>query len=188
LEKRKVTKGNQAQWQQIDVSKVKPYSKNTKKHPDDQVQKIARSIQEFGWDQPIVTDKDMVIIKGHGRLLAAKVLGLTQVPVLIRSDLTPTQVKASRIADNRVAESDWDIDMLKFEITDLQEEQFNLDILGFTDREIKDLLVDEVEPEEGLSIGGLEYKVIVDVPDEYAQEKLVEKLEQDGYKCRVLIS
>lgn len=111
------------------IEKIKPYDKNVKIHDDKQVSKIAESIQQFGWDQPIVVDKDGVIIKGHGRTLAAKKLGLKQVPVLVRSDLNEDQVKAARIADNRVAMGDIDTEMLQQEIRDIE-----LDLKGIFDR------------------------------------------------------
>src|SRR5574343_1684926 len=126
-----------------DVDSLIPYINNTKQHPDKQVDKIAGSIAEFGFDQPIVIDGDGVIIKGHGRLIAAKKLKLQQVPVLIRTDLTPSQVKAARIADNRVSESDWDEELLKIELYDLQQHQFDLSLTGFDAEEIGRFLTEE---------------------------------------------
>jgi hypothetical protein len=102
-----------------DIDKVKPYERNSKKHPKEQIAKIAASIKMTGWDQPIVVDKGGVIIKGHGRRLAAIELGFKQVPVLVRDDLTPDQVKAARISDNRAALSDIDTDLLKAELAEL---------------------------------------------------------------------
>ncbi|MFH3639762.1 ParB/Srx family N-terminal domain-containing protein, partial [Acinetobacter baumannii] len=81
------------------VDDVKPYELNAKIHSEEQVAKIAESIARFGWDQPIVVDKNGVIIKGHGRRLAAIKLGLIEVPVLVRDDLNEEQVKAARLAD-----------------------------------------------------------------------------------------
>lgn len=126
-----------------DIDSLIPYINNTKQHPDNQIDKIAGSIAEFGFDQPIVIDGDGVIIKGHGRLIAAKKLKLQQVPVLIRTDLTPSQVKAARIADNRVSESDWDEELLKIELYDLQQHQFDLSLTGFDAEEIGRFLTDE---------------------------------------------
>lgn len=103
------------------VGHVIPYETNVKKHPAEQVAKIAESITRFGWDQPIVVDKHGVIIKGHGRRLAAISLGKTEVPVLVRADLTPEQVKAARLADNRAALSDIDPEMLRAELNSLGE-------------------------------------------------------------------
>jgi hypothetical protein len=101
------------------IEKVLPYETNVKKHPPEQVQKIAQSIATFGWDQPIVVDKDGVIIKGHGRRLAAISLKMTKVPVLVRDDLSADQVKASRLADNRAAVGDLDMEMLRLEMGNL---------------------------------------------------------------------
>lgn len=102
-----------------DIDDIKPYELNAKNHDDKQVEKIAKSITEFGWDQPIVVDKSGVIIKGHGRRLAAVKLGLKNVPVLVRDDLTDEQVRAARLADNRVAISDIDTDILQKELASL---------------------------------------------------------------------
>lgn len=102
-----------------DIDDIKPYELNAKNHDDKQVEKIAKSITEFGWDQPIVVDKSGVIIKGHGRRLAAIKLGLKNVPVLVRDDLTDEQVRAARLADNRVAISDIDTDILQKELASL---------------------------------------------------------------------
>jgi len=123
----------------VDIGKVIPYHNNIKKHPQSQVDLLASMIAEYGWDQAIVTDKDFVIIKGHGRLAAALKLGLEQVPVVVRSDLTPAQCKAARIADNKVAESEWDLDNLKLEFAELADLDFDLDLTGFDDGFLKDV-------------------------------------------------
>ena len=86
--------------EQLSVSEIKPYEKNAKKHPPEQVEHIANSIREFGWQQPLVIDKNNVLVIGHGRLLAAKKLGLEDVPVVRADDLTEAQIKALRLADN----------------------------------------------------------------------------------------
>jgi hypothetical protein len=118
-----------------------PYSNNPKKHPDEQVKKIASSIKNYGWDQPIVVDGEGEIIKGHGRLQAAELLGLDEVPVIERDDLTDAEAKAARIADNKTAESEWDDELLEVEVDGLLDE---LDIeagdIGFDEDEIDDIL------------------------------------------------
>ena len=96
-----------------------PYGKNAKRHPSEQVKMIAKSIKEFGFQQPIVVDKDNVVIIGHGRLLASKRLKLAQVPVTRVENLSEDQVKALRLADNSVAESEWNLDLLSEEIADI---------------------------------------------------------------------
>ncbi len=116
----------------IKVAKIKPYKKNAKKHPDEQVKRIARSLEEFGWQQPLVVDKDNVLIIGHGRLAAAKKLGLKEVPVVTADNLTEEQVKALRLADNKTAESEWDVDLMHLELgsiptIDMKDFGFDLD-------------------------------------------------------------
>ena len=96
-----------------------PYSKNAKRHPAEQVRLIANSIREFGFQQPIVVDNDNVVVIGHGRLLASKRLKLKEVPVVKVENLTDEQIKALRLADNSVAESEWNLDLLAEEIKDI---------------------------------------------------------------------
>ena len=101
-----------------DVGTIKPYEKNAKRHPKEQIEKLAAIIKRHGFDQPIVVDEHGVIIKGHGRLLASKQLGLKKVPVLVRGDLSPAQVREARIADNRVSEFGWDFEALVADVKD----------------------------------------------------------------------
>lgn len=109
-----------------------PYAKNAKKHPEEQVRYIANSIREFGFRQPIVVDKDNVVVIGHGRLLAAKEIGLEQVPVVRADDLTEAQINALRLADNKTNESEWDIGLLDAELAEL-ELDFDMTDFGFDD-------------------------------------------------------
>lgn len=113
-----------------------PYVNNPKEHPDEQVAKIASSIKNYGWDQPIVIDGDREIIKGHGRLQAANKLGLDEIPVIERNDLTDSEVRAARIADNKTAESSWDIDLLGVEFELLDNDGFDLELTAFDEDEI----------------------------------------------------
>lgn len=122
----------------MDINDIKPYSKNAKKHPKKQIEQVAASIKEFGFNQPIVVDKEGVIIVGHGRLEAAKLLGLTEVPV-ITVDLTEEQAKAYRLADNKLNESEWNMGLVVEELKELSEEM--LELTGFD----KDLII---EPDE----------------------------------------
>ena len=111
----------------IPVDELKPYEKNAKKHPAEQIDYIANSIREFGFRQPLVIDKDNVLVIGHGRLLAAKKLGLDSVPCVRADDLTDEQIKALRLADNKTNESDWDFEYLDVEldnITDIDMSDF----------------------------------------------------------------
>ena len=125
--------------QQWDISKAIPFANNAKKHPIEQIDKLASMIAEYGFDVPIVVDGDGVIIKGHGRLQAFKKLNALTVPVVVRNDLTPAQVKAARIADNKIAESEWDLDLLKLELEELNELDFDLDLTGLNEMELGNL-------------------------------------------------
>lgn len=123
----------------MQIAEIKPYSKNAKKHPDKQIKQIADSIKAFGFNQPIVIDKNKEIIVGHGRYRAAKLLGLTDVPIIQADQLTEEQIKAYRLADNKLNESGWDMGLAIEELKGLSDEMF--DLTGFS----ADLLI---EPEE----------------------------------------
>jgi DNA modification methylase len=128
-------------WWPID--KPIPYARNSRKIPERAIDKVAASIKEFGFRQCIVVDKDGVIICGHTRLLAAKKLGLKQVPVHVADNLTPAQVKAYRLMDNRShEEAEWDLELLGPELEELRILDFDLALTGFDDREIDDFLSD----------------------------------------------
>src|SRR5580700_1477823 len=128
-------------WWPID--KPVPYARNSRKIPERAVDKVAASIKEFGWRVPIVVDKDGVVICGHTRLLAARKLGLQQVPVHVADNLTPAQVKAYRLMDNRShEETDWDTSLLGPELEELQSLDFDLELTGFDQHEIDDFLSD----------------------------------------------
>ena len=120
------------EWEGLDA--VRPYARNAKKHSEAQVEKIAKSITEFGWQQPIVVDKDGVIIIGHGRYAAARRLGLDKIPVVHADDLTKEQAKALRLVDNKVAESRWDLELLSTEIDSLD---FDFEEFGFEEIELE---------------------------------------------------
>jgi DNA modification methylase len=123
------------------VADLIPYAANSRTHSDAQVAQIAASIKEFGWTNPILIDDDNTIIAGHGRLLAARKLGMEEVPAIILDHLTKAQQRALVIADNQLAlNAGWDMDMLKAEIEDLSLEDFNLELLGFDDDFLDGLL------------------------------------------------
>lgn len=122
------------------VTELIPYVKNSRTHSDEQVAQIAASIKEFGWTNPILVDGDNGIIAGHGRLMAARKLGYTEVPTIELKDLTEAQKKAYIIADNRLAlNAGWDNEMLKLEFDQLADLGFDLSLTGFTLDEIADL-------------------------------------------------
>lgn len=138
------------QIQQVKVEKLIPYARNSRTHSDAQVAQIAASIKEFGWTNPILVDGDNGIIAGHGRLMAARKLGYTEVPVIELKDMTESQKKAYIIADNQLAmNSGWDTSMLSLELAELQDDGFDLDLIGFDPKELNKLL--EPEQIEGLT-------------------------------------
>jgi DNA modification methylase len=122
------------------TSAIIPYARNPRQN-DGAVAAVAASIKEFNFRQPIVVDKDGVIICGHTRWKAAQQLGLEKVPVHVATELTPAQVKAYRLADNKTAElAEWDLDLLPLEVADLKDMEFDLELLGFTGDELTELL------------------------------------------------
>lgn len=110
-----------------DITGVKPYARNAKKHDETQIANVAESIRQFGWQQPIVCDEKGVIIIGHCRLLAAKKLGLDEVPVKTVTGFTDEQVKKLRALDNKLNESDWDFDLLAEDIGEFDFSGFDID-------------------------------------------------------------
>ena len=123
------------------VSDLIPYISNSRTHSDAQIAQIAASIKEFGWTNPILVSGDNSIIAGHGRLLAARKLSMTEVPVIVLDYLSKAQQRALVIADNQLAlNAGWDMDLLKAEIEDLKLDDFDIDLLGFDDGELQRIL------------------------------------------------
>lgn len=134
----------------VSVADLIPYAANSRTHSDEQVTQIAASIREFGFTNPILINREKTIIAGHGRLMAAKKLGLEQVPAITLDHLNKAQQKALVIADNQLAlNAGWNMDMLKAEIEGLALEDFDLELLGFDDKFLDGLF--EKEPTEGLT-------------------------------------
>lgn len=137
-----------------------PYARNTRTHSDEQVNQIVSSIKEFGFTNPVLIDKESMIIAGHGRVMAANKLKLSKVPTICLDHLTEAQKKAYIIADNRLAlNAGWDEDMLKVELEELNDLEFDISLLGFEDKEIESLLS---EPTEGLT----DEDAVPDLPEE----------------------
>jgi len=133
------------QIESLPVSDLIPYARNSRTHSDEQVTQIAASIREFGFTNPVLIDSNGTIIAGHGRVMAAKKVGLAEVPCLRLGHLSPSQIRAYVIADNKLAlNAGWDDEMLKAELLTLQEEGFNTDLTGFSDDELNALLNSEI--------------------------------------------
>jgi len=132
------------------VEKLIPYARNPRTHSDAQITQIVASIAEFGFNNPILVDTNAGIIAGHGRLLAARKLGLTEVPVIVLDHLSESQKRAYIIADNKLAENaGWDEDILREELAALQAEDFNVGLIGFEHDELARLLAAQ-DAAEGL--------------------------------------
>lgn len=164
------------------VDAIKPYSKNPRKN-DNAVKYVKASIKEFGFKVPLVIDKKGVIVTGHTRYKAAIELGYTELPCVIADDLTPEQVKAFRLADNKVAEiAEWDFDFLSDELSDI----FDIDMTAFG----FDFEEDEEEPpKERVDLSekvGEHYEVIVECENELQQEEIFYRLTKEGLQCRTL--
>jgi DNA modification methylase len=149
------------------LSRLQPYAKNAKAHGADQVAKIAASMAEFGWTVPCLVAEDGELIAGHGRVLAATQLGLTEAPVIVLGHLTEAQRRAYRIADNKLTElGTWDEALLSAELNELLAEDFDLSLVGFSDGELDKLLayVAEDDGEEGGAGGSVPPVTIPEPP------------------------
>jgi ParB-like chromosome segregation protein Spo0J len=183
--------------EQWPLARLRPYERNARTHSPEQVAQIAASIQEFGFTNPILVGEDDGIIAGHGRLAAAMDLGLTEVPVIVLSHLTAEQRRAYVLADNQLAlNAGWDMELLQQEVIGLNLADFDLSLLGFDEDRIAGLLdpegIDRKDdgPPTGVDDPGKEYQqkyaVAVECADEAEQESVYEKLNGEGYTCRLL--
>ena len=175
--------------QEIDIEKLIPYARNSRIHSDDQVAQIAASIKEFGWTNPILVDGEAGIIAGHGRLAAARKLGLKKIPVIELSHLTPTQKKALIIADNKLAlNAGWDSDMLALEFEELNIEGFDLDLLGFDETEINKLNENENYDDEIKEVkdDGNRNLLLIETISEIELQKLFNELNERGFQCKIM--
>ncbi|MDA8327538.1 MAG: site-specific DNA-methyltransferase [Betaproteobacteria bacterium] len=140
----------QIEYRPVDL--LIPYARNAKQHSAAQVAQIAASIREFGWGAPILVDGQNNVIAGHGRLLAARKLGLSEVPVVPMAHLTDTQRRALILADNKIGENaNWDDELLGLELSELHDTGFNLELTGFTEDEWAALIAGEETSKEGLT-------------------------------------
>ena len=164
------------------IKDLKPYKKNAKKHPKEQVERIANSIKEFGFTQPVLIDKNNCVVAGHGRILGAKKAGLKEVPTLCLDDLTEEQIKAYRLADNKLNESDWDFNLLDEELVEL-DSVIDMSLFGFEldaeeENEKKNKKI-EFEIQE-------KYEVHIICKDEKQMEEVYNKTKGMGIDCKLV--
>jgi ParB-like chromosome segregation protein Spo0J len=132
----------------IATDKLVSYDRNPRTHSAAQIDKLVASVREFGFTNPILTDGKRGVVAGHGRLLAARKLGMAVVPTLELSHLTPAQRRAYVIADNRLAlDAGWDEDLLALELGELRDDAYDLEVIGFEDHELASLLDEPAPPE-----------------------------------------
>lgn len=177
-----------------DINSIIPYALNSRDHGSEQVDRIANSIADFGFNQPIVVDENNIIIVGHGRFAAAKKLGLVEVPIVRKADLTDTQKKAYRILDNKLQnDSTWNTESLEIELAALREANFGLQAYGLDElASLIGALADSSSvPEAGTADSQSfeqKYGVIVICAGEAQQKQTFEELQAHGYDCRVVVS
>ncbi len=166
------------------IDQLVPYERNARTHSEKQIGMIADSIKAHGFNNPVLIDEANMIIAGHGRFQAAKLLRLSEVPCLRLTHLTPAQKRAYILADNRLAEkSGWDRDILQMELGDLALEGFDIELTGFSAKDLESKLATDAQLGDGLA-----YKIIVDCENEEAQAKLMETLEAQGFSVHPLIA
>ena len=174
-----------------------PYARNSRTHSEAQVAQIAASIREFGFTNPVLIDADGGIIAGHGRVMAARKLGLKDVPCIALGHLTAAQRKAYIIADNRLAlNAGWDEELLAVELSALDDSGFDVGLVGFSDADMERLLgltdSNETGGQAGNSDTGINYQekfaVLVHCKNEDHQAQVYESLTAAGYVCKVLVN
>lgn len=177
------------QIEQVSIEALIPYARNSRTHSDAQVAQIAASIREFGFTNPVLIDADGGIIAGHGRTLAARKLGLKEVPCIRLANLTDAQKKAYIIADNKLAlNAGWDDEMLRLELDDLRGMDVDLNLTGFDSDELAALFnqaeqddVNEKEPvDESRNL------LLIECVGERELEKLFQEMQERGFQCKIM--
>ena len=173
------------------VDDLKFYERNTRTHSDDQVAQLSKSIKEFGFTNPVLIDEDGVLIAGHGRTTAAKLLGLKEIPAIRLSGLSEAQRKALRIADNKLAlEAGWDEELLVIELQELEDIGFDVSLTGFNFEELEALISGEDDQDSQLAEDSepekqKEFLVRVVCKNKSHQQKVYDELQGLGFECKV---
>ena len=172
---------NKLKIEYMNIDEIKTYPNNAKLHPAEQIEQIKKSIQEFGFNDPIAIDENNMIIEGHGRLIACKELDIKEVPIIRLEGLSDEQKRAYMLVHNKLTmNSDFDIELLADELSNI----INIDMSQF-DFDFEDLGTEEIERKD-LSDKLIEkYELIIECNDEQEQESLYNKFSEEGYKCRI---
>jgi ParB-like chromosome segregation protein Spo0J len=182
--------------QKWNIKRLVPYARNARKIPQSAVDKVAASLKEFGWQQPIVVDAAGVIIAGHTRYQAALKLEMKEVPVHVATGLNPAQVKAYRLMDNRShQEASWDVALIAPELEELAAMGYEeLTLTGFDLAEVEKFMLgtdglakQEEAPDQSAQLKE-QFQVIVTCDSETAQANLLDRLAAEGFECRALVS
>jgi ParB-like chromosome segregation protein Spo0J len=173
--------------EQVTIEKLIPYARNSRTHSDAQIAQIAASIKEFGFVNPVLIDEQYGIVAGHGRVMAARKLGMEEVPCIKLTHLTENQKRAYVIADNKLAlNAGWDDEMLRVELQELSDADFNLAFTGFDENELMKLMgLEEKEEATEQSVDAV-FEIVISCSSEDEQQNLFETMTTKGYKCRVL--
>ena len=163
------------------IKDLHPYKNNAKKHSKEQVEQIAKSIKEFGFTQPVLIDENNNVIAGHGRILGAKKAGLKNVPTVCLNDLSEEQIKAYRLVDNKLNESDWNLKLLDEELENIFD--VDMSLFGF-DVDMTDEEIDEALKEVSFKTKE-KHEVIIKCKNKEETLKVQKEVERLGYKCDI---
>ena len=181
---------NFPEYKTVATDSLLPYIRNSRTHSAEQVAQIAASIKEFGFLNPIIIDGENSIIAGHGRVMAAQKLGIRELPCIEASHLSDTQRRAYIIADNQLAlNADWDLSKLQIEIEDLQESNFDIDLLGFDDEFLSDLIGDEqnLANDDIVAINDEQKNILmIEFDSEWQLQEAYGIYSGKGLKCKIL--
>ncbi len=173
--------------EQWPIEKLVPYAKNSRTHSEEQIAQIAASIKEWGFTTAVLVDEGGGIIAGHGRLMAARRLGMDAVPVMVAKGWSEAQKRAYVIADNKLAlNAGWDNELLALELSELGDLGFDVELTGFDLQEITSLIdAPSDDPQLEEQFYSEVFNIIIECKDESEQEKIFNRLDSEGYKCRI---
>lgn len=170
----------------VTIDSAIPYEFNARKHDELQIDRIANSIKEFGFNQPIVIDESNIILVGHGRLLAARKLGLTEIPIVRKTGLTEAQKKAYRILDNKLqGDSSWEFENLTLDLDFLQQNEFDLSAWGLNDLALPNSSDGEIDADSLLN-DSAEYLIIVTCQNELDQKQKFDSLKTMKWDAKLI--